>query len=177
MTLALDVTKPETIAAAAQQVDQDAGGHGLDILVNCSGSGYTMPLLVMDVSVTRGTFDVNFFGVIPTIQGFSPLLIEVKGTIINISSIVGKISPLWQTIYNASKAALNSLSDRLRLELSPFGVTIITVGAGGLATGFVGNRPPVLVPEGSLYKPIEGEIMKDPQEAQGVKMHNPSKFV
>jgi 1-acylglycerone phosphate reductase len=175
-TLALDVTKPETIAVAANQVEKDNDGCGLDILVNCSGVGYTMPLLDVDISVARETFEVNFFGVISAVQGFSPLLIKARGTIINISSIAGELSPPWQTMYNASKAALNSMSDGLRVELDPFGVTVITVIAGGLVTGFVGNRPPVLLPVGSLYKPIEEEIMKDPQEAMSVKMHDPAEF-
>lgn len=72
-------------------------------------------------------FDVNLFGLLEMIQVFSPLLIASKGRIVNIGSIVSKVPVPFQGIYNASKAALEQMSAQLRVELKPFGITVIHV--------------------------------------------------
>ena len=104
-------------------------------------------------------YDVNVFGVIAVTQGFAPLLIASKGTIVNIGSIAGYCPVPWQGFYNASKAAIHLLSDQLRLELLPFGVKCICVIAGGIRTRFWENvySPPAL-PESSIYLPARKEI-------------------
>lgn len=112
-----------------------------------------MPLLDTEVSVAKKMFDVNVFAVIAVTQAFSPLLIASKGTIINIGSIAGKFPIPWQAYYNASKAAVNLLSDNLRIELKPFGVKVINVVTGGIETNFFENQPPVKLSTNSPYSP------------------------
>lgn len=95
-------------------------------------------------------FDVNLFAVIEVTNAFSPLLIASKGTIVNIGSVAGKFPYAWQGYYNASKAAINFLTDQLRIELKPFGVNAINVVTGGVHTKFYDNQGTTNLPEESL---------------------------
>ncbi|KAF3065553.1 NADPH-dependent 1-acyldihydroxyacetone phosphate reductase [Trichoderma lentiforme] len=125
-TIELDVTSLESIKAAVKVVAV-ASGSRLDVLVNNSGVVYSIPVLDTDISVAKDMFEVNYFGVLRVTQEFSPLVIAAKGSIINMSSITGEFPNPYTSSYNASKAALSSLTDSIRLELSPFGVNVTTV--------------------------------------------------
>lgn len=155
--LPLDVVDETSIRTAVDSVQKTTGGT-LDFLVNNSGSGYSLPLLDTEVSVAKKMFDVNVFAIIAVIQAFSPLLFASKGTIINIGSIAGKFPVPWQGYYNASKAAVNLLSDQLRIELKPFDVKIITVITGTIETKFFENQPPVKLPANSPYSPWREQV-------------------
>lgn len=86
--LSLDVTSPSSIATAVEVVKTETGGR-LDYLLNNSGQNAIMPFLDLDIeSTAKPLFEVNFWGVLRMIQAFAPLLIEAKGTIVNIGSIV-----------------------------------------------------------------------------------------
>lgn len=124
-----------------------------------SETGLNLPLLDAPISDAKKLYDVNVFGVISVTQGFAPLLIASKGTIINIGSIAAFCPIPWQGFYNASKASVHMLSNQLRLELSPFGVKVIEVVTGGIKTRFLDNlvHKPTL-PEGSIYLPARKEI-------------------
>jgi 1-acylglycerone phosphate reductase len=120
-----------------------------------------MPLLDSDVAVAKKMFDVNVFALIAVTQAFAPLLIASKGTIVNIGSIVGKIPFPWQGYYNASKAAVNLLSDQLRIELSPFNVKVINVITGSVRSNFIQNLATApRLPSNSLYFPAKEEVEK-----------------
>jgi short-subunit dehydrogenase len=84
---------------------------------------------IMDVDHTKATklFNVNVFAPINLVQAFCGLLIAARGTIVNIGSFVDALPIPWQGIYNASKAALRSITDNLRLELRPFEVKVVYV--------------------------------------------------
>ena len=82
----LDVTSPSDIAAAVQRVESETGGT-LDYLVNNSGQSRHMPILDHDLEKAKELFEVNFWGVLRMIQAFAPLLVEAKGTVVNIGSI------------------------------------------------------------------------------------------
>jgi 1-acylglycerone phosphate reductase len=86
-----------------------------------------MPLLDVDITEARNVFDTNVMGIILSVQAFAPLLIAVKGTIVNVGSITGVCPLPWSWVYNASKAAVNHLTDTLRLEMAPLGVKVILV--------------------------------------------------
>jgi short-subunit dehydrogenase len=118
-----------------------------------------MPLLDSDVAIAKKMFDVNVFALVAVTQAFSPLLISSKGTIVNIGSIVGKFPLPWQGYYNASKAAVNLLSDQLRIELSPFNVKVVNVVTGSVLTRFMENlASPPRLPQNSLYSPAKKEV-------------------
>jgi len=96
-----------------------------------------MPLLDSDVTEMRRMFETNVLGIIQTVQALAPLLIaavsqgptESGATIINIGSIAGICPVPWASGYNASKAAVNSLTDTLRIEMEPLGVKVILVSS------------------------------------------------
>jgi 1-acylglycerone phosphate reductase len=91
--LPLDVTSAAEVASAVEAVKSETGGK-LDYLVNNSGRQYWMPLLDSDLDEGKALFEVNFWGVLRTIQAFAPLLIAAKGgTIVNIGSIVASLHP------------------------------------------------------------------------------------
>ncbi|QSZ34303.1 hypothetical protein DSL72_005893 [Monilinia vaccinii-corymbosi] len=151
-TLPLDVTDAASIKATVERVKLETGGT-LDFLVNNSGAGYSMPLLDTEVSVAQKMFDVNVFALVAVTQAFAPLLISSKGTIINIGSIAGLSPSYWQGYYNASKAAVNLITDQLRVELEPLGVKVILVITGVVKTKFFENLPSVKLPKNSPYAP------------------------
>ncbi|KAJ8098127.1 NAD(P)-binding protein [Lipomyces tetrasporus] len=124
--LALDVTSSESVEAGVREVRSAAGGT-LDILVNNSESAYSMPVLDTDLNIAKKMFNVNLFGVIRVTKAFSPLLTAAKGKIVNLGSIVGAFPASFMGTYNASKAAVNLISDNLRIEVAPFGVQVVTV--------------------------------------------------
>ncbi|KAF3394098.1 NADPH-dependent 1-acyldihydroxyacetone phosphate reductase [Penicillium rolfsii] len=154
----LDVTDEESIRKAVSSVKAATGGS-LDILVNNSGAGYSMPLLDTDVSVAQKIFNVNVFAVVAVTQAFAPLLIASKGTIINIGSVLGKMPLPWQGYYNASKAAVAIITDQMRLEFSSWGVRAILVTTGAIKTNFFNNLSSAPhLPENSLYYPAKDVI-------------------
>jgi 1-acylglycerone phosphate reductase len=118
-----------------------------------------MPLLDSQIAVAKEMFDVNVFALVAVTQAFAPLLIASKGTVVNIGSIVGKFPFPWQGFYNASKAAVNLLSDQLRIELSPFNVKVVNVVTGSVSTKFFDNlaKPPRL-PEDSFYSSAKEDV-------------------
>ncbi len=85
------------------------------------------PILDVDLAKASKTFNLNVFAPISIVKAFIPFLIAAKGTIVNIGSYVDALPVPWQGVYNASKAALRSLTDNLRLELRPFNVNVVYV--------------------------------------------------
>jgi NAD(P)-dependent dehydrogenase (short-subunit alcohol dehydrogenase family) len=130
----LDVASAESIAMARAEVERLTTGHGLDGLVNNAGVAWFGPLEQTPIEVIDRVFRVNVLGVIATIQCFLPLVRQARGRIVNISSINGKLSFPFSSIYNASKFALEALSDSLRVELAPWGIRVAVVEPGATQT-------------------------------------------
>ena len=86
--VALDVASSSSIKAAAEIVSKATGGS-LDVLINNAGHGMNMPTLDASIADAKQLFDVNFFGIVETVQAFAPMLIEAKGCIVNNSSLGG----------------------------------------------------------------------------------------
>lgn len=99
---------------------------------------------------------------------FSPLLIKSRGTIVQIGSVAGIIPYVFGSVYNASKAALHSYSDSLRVELAPFGVNVVTVVTGGVKSNIA--RTERTLPEGSPYAPLEENYQRRQKHSQAVGM-------
>lgn len=89
--LALDVVSPDSVAAAAKQVEVKTGGR-LDYLVNNAGAQYAMPVLDLDIGKAVDLFEVNYWGAVRMVQAFSPMLIAAKGTILNVGSAAGLLN-------------------------------------------------------------------------------------
>ncbi|KAK8059256.1 NAD(P)-binding protein [Apiospora saccharicola] len=150
--LRLDVCEPASIREAVQAVAD--GGKELDVLVNNAGGGYAMPLLDVDIDKAKQLYDVNVWGPLRAVQAFSKLLIARRGRVVNISTCGAVVNTPWIGAYSSSKAALTNLSETLRLELAPLGVTVVAIMLGVIDSHFHQNDQFDL-PPGSLYAPIE----------------------
>ena len=141
--LLCDITKSEEVMTLVKQVQEIlraespedlALSHvttnpelGLDALMNNAGSAYAAPIEMMPLDDLREQLELNVVAHIGVIQAFLPMLKVAHGTIINISSISGKISVPVTGAYSASKFALEGISEALRLELAPFGVKVVLI--------------------------------------------------
>lgn len=137
-TVALDVTDPATIAAAVDAVLSRAGR--IDVLVNNAGYGQYGAVEEVTTDEWRAQFEVNLFGSIAVTQAVLPAMRKQRrGTIVNVSSVAGKIAIPFAAPYCASKHALEAVSDALRVELAPFGIHVVLVEPGPIETRF-GDR-------------------------------------
>ncbi|OCL14686.1 NAD(P)-binding protein [Glonium stellatum] len=168
-TLSLEVDKPESVRTVKKQVEELTGGQ-LDILVNNAGRNYTVPALDVDFDEVRATFEVNVFAVMRMCQEFAPLLIEARGTIVQIGSLAGIMPYVFGSTYNASKAALHAYTNTLRVELAPFGVKVVTIVTGGVKSNIA--RTERSLPPGSIYIPINAEYRRRLKHSQEAGMPN-----
>jgi NAD(P)-dependent dehydrogenase (short-subunit alcohol dehydrogenase family) len=126
----LDVTCAESIAAAVAAV----GGDPLAGLVNNAGIATLGPLELLSVDAWRRQFEVNVIGLVAVTQACLPLLRRGPGRIVNIGSIAGR-SPLpGSGAYDASKHAVEAITDVLRMELHRWGIGVSVIEAGAVAT-------------------------------------------
>ncbi|HVZ17793.1 MAG TPA: SDR family oxidoreductase [Terriglobales bacterium] len=130
----MDVTDRATIHAAAEQVRLHVGERGLDGLVNAAGVGLVRPLEYATDADMRRIFGINVFGQIAVTQAFLPSLRRASGRIVNIGSVGTHLSLPFGGLLNASKSALRSLNDALRLELRSSGVRVVIVEPGAINT-------------------------------------------
>jgi NAD(P)-dependent dehydrogenase (short-subunit alcohol dehydrogenase family) len=146
-TLILDVTVPESIAAAKTEVDRRTQGRGIDALVNNAGYGLAGPLELISDADVRAQFDTNVHGLLAVTRAFLPAMRRRReGRIINVSSIGGKVTFPFLGAYNATKYAVESLSDALRVELAPFHVHVSLIEPGLIRTEFNARAQATLAP-------------------------------
>lgn len=130
--LMLDVTDPRSIAEAGRRVSEVEGETGLWGLVNNAGISVAGPLELLPLSVVRTQFEVNVIGALAVTQTFLPLLRRRRGRLVNISSIAGLAATPFLGAYCSSKFALEAMSDALRLELAPWGISVSLVEPGAV---------------------------------------------
>jgi NAD(P)-dependent dehydrogenase (short-subunit alcohol dehydrogenase family) len=105
------------------------------VLVNNAGFALTGPVEVLPDEAVRRQFDTNVFGVLNVTRAVLPAMrARGSGRIINVSSIVGRVSFGLMGVYGATKYAVEALSDALRLELRGFGITVVLIEPGFVAT-------------------------------------------
>jgi NAD(P)-dependent dehydrogenase (short-subunit alcohol dehydrogenase family) len=135
--IALDVADEASRAAAVRAILDATDGHGLDILVNNAGYGQLGPLEEISPEKLRRQLEVNVIGLVAFTQPWLPMMrARHAGHIVNVSSIAGRVATPFMGAYNASKFALEGLSDAWRLELAPFGVHLVLVAPGPVRTDF-----------------------------------------
>jgi NAD(P)-dependent dehydrogenase (short-subunit alcohol dehydrogenase family) len=138
--LIFDVTDEKGVYAAAEQVRSQLNGEVLFGLVNNAGIAVPAPLMHQPIDEFRHQMEVNLIGSLIVTQAFLPLLgadhkLKGKpGRIVNISSVGGKNAAPFLGAYSASKHALEGLSESLRRELMLYGIDVIIVGPGAVAT-------------------------------------------
>jgi len=143
----LDVTDPASVEAARELVERRTGGRGLDVLVNNAGFALPGPLEALDERDLRELFDTNVFGLLAVTRAFLPAMRERgQGRVVNVGSIMGRVAMPLLGAYNASKHAVAGITDALRMELAPFGITVVLVEPGAVRTGFAARALAGLAP-------------------------------
>lgn len=154
-TLALDVLSDASIAEAVSKISS------LDILVNNAGTAYSMPITDMSFEEGRKVFEINVWAQLNVTRAFLPLLLKSKGIVVNQTSVVSTMAVPFQSAYNASKAAMAIFSDSLRLEIEPFGVTVVELKTGAVKTNMIKNQKentPISLPADSIYAPAKDAV-------------------
>jgi len=171
-TLELDVTSATSIDAAREEIAKRTNGRGLDVLVNNAGYGLMGPLEEITENDLRAQYDTNVFGLVAMLRAFVPQMRERgAGRVINVSSMGGRMTFPFMGAYNSTKYAVESLSDALRMELAPFGVSVSLIEPGAIKSDFaeraMGTTRPLT---GSPYAPLlaNADRMKKQFEATEV---------
>jgi NAD(P)-dependent dehydrogenase (short-subunit alcohol dehydrogenase family) len=136
-TFAMDVTDDGSMVAGVRRVIDEQGR--IDALVNNAGYGSYGPVETVPLEEARRQFEVNVFGLARLTQLVIPQLRRQRsGTIVNISSIGGRIYEPLGAWYHATKFAVEGFSDSLRLELAPFGIDVVLIQPGPIVSEWDG---------------------------------------
>lgn len=134
-----DVTDAAAVKDAFAKVHEQCGS--IDVVICNAGMGISGSIEDTPEVQARKIFDVNFFGVLNTVQAALPYLRgQGGGRILTVSSVAAKLALPFQSMYSATKAAVTSLTDALRLEAAPFGVKVSSVLPGDVRTDFTSSR-------------------------------------
>lgn len=176
LVLKLDVTKPEEVAAAVKAAEARFG-H-IDVLVNNAGIGYFGSLEESDLAEARKMFDINIWGLMDMTRAALPGMRKQRsGTVVNISSIGGLRGFPAVGFYNATKFAVEGLSEALSKEVAHLGIKVLIVEPSGFRTDWAGrsaNEAPETIED---YRPSAGERMRQIREASGNQPGDPVKAV
>jgi NAD(P)-dependent dehydrogenase (short-subunit alcohol dehydrogenase family) len=133
----MDVTKPAEISRAADVVGAHVGDAGVDALVNNAGVGIAWPVELVPLEKLRSLFAVNVEGQIAVTQAMLPLIRRASGRIVMIGSIGDRITMPFAGPLCASKCALRSLTDALRMELAAWNIRVVLVEPAAIRTDAV----------------------------------------
>jgi len=170
---ALDVTDQKSIDACVAEVTAKAGR--IDALVNNAGYLLIGPMIDLPIEDLRREFETNVIGLMALTRAVAPYMIERRsGLIVNMASVSGICATPFAGAYCASKAAVNLLSTSLRIELAPFGVSVITVQPGAIQSRLgEAASGSIRLDEKSVYKPVARYVQaratasqKDPTSAE-----------
>uniref|UniRef100_A0A5B7BSY4 Putative NADPH-dependent 1-acyldihydroxyacetone phosphate reductase n=1 Tax=Davidia involucrata TaxID=16924 RepID=A0A5B7BSY4_DAVIN len=166
----LDVLSDESVQHVLSNVLEKFSR--IDIVINNAGVPCVGPLAEIPLSELEHTFNTNVYGSMRLIQGVVPHMVSrKKGKIVNVGSVTVLAPGPWSGAYTASKAALHSLTDTLRLELGPFGIDVINVVPGAVRSN-IGNSGITSyrrMPEWKFYKQFEAAIQARALFSQGSK--------
>jgi len=156
--IVMDVTQADSIAAAKKVIDERTNGYGVDALVNNAGFGMLGPLEDLGDDRLRAQFETNVFGLMAVTRAFLPQMRERGfGRIVNVSSMGGRMTFPLMGAYNATKYAVESLSDALRNEVHAFGIGVSLVEPGYIRTEFADVAMSKLEAKpGSPFAPLLG---------------------
>jgi NAD(P)-dependent dehydrogenase (short-subunit alcohol dehydrogenase family) len=146
----IDVTDSASIARVVERVEHDCGRTGLWAVINNAGVSISAPMECIPIDVVRAELETNVVGAIAVLQRFLPLLRASGGRIVNVSSGIGSVAPPYLGVYAASQFAKEGLSDALRRELRPLGVSVSVIQPG------------------AVYTPIWGKIRRSADEILSV---------
>src|SRR6186997_2517201 len=153
-TVELDVSDDASVEGAVEKVLAEAGK--IDVLVNNAGIGSAGVTEAFTAEQAKVVFDTNVIGLLRVTRAVLPSMREKHdGLIINIGSILGRVTFPFVGIYGASKFAVEALTDSLRYEVSQLGVEVVAVQPSGYPTNFFANSQ---TPAGSDVAEAYGEV-------------------
>lgn len=151
LALRLDVTDPESVAAAVAAAQDRFGG--IDVLVNNAGYGHMGAIEETGEDVARALMETNYFGALRMIRAvLPPMRAREAGQIVNVGSVAGRVGFPMFSYYAASKFALAGLTQALCTEVEELGIKVTLVEPGPFDSGFV-TAMTMTLPEGTAYDP------------------------
>ena len=157
-TLMLDVTCEDSIRACFATIEARSGA--VDILVNNAGIPVMGPTAELSLEQLRRQWETNLTAPVAMVQAAVPGMVrQGGGRIVNVGSVSGLLTTPFAGPYCASKAALHSLNDALRMELKPFGIDVLLVQPGGVQSNFgAGAKAQTQQNQWQLYAPFAAGI-------------------
>jgi len=137
----LDVTDDQQVKDALQYVKENLPKLGLWAVVNNAGLNLIGETELTTIKQYKKVIDINLMGVILITKTFMPLIIKTKGRIVNVTSVKGLITPVFDAAYTATKFGLEGFSDCLRLEMRKWGVTVAIIEPGCFGSGTKAVNP------------------------------------
>ncbi|CAD6594243.1 MAG: hypothetical protein ASARMPREDX12_008495 [Alectoria sarmentosa] len=150
--LPLDPTSVLNVQTAFETVQAHIGGT-LDYLVNNADQMIVTPTLNFDIKIVKKLYDINVWGMVRV-----------------------TVNTPWMGLYAGSKAAMTPITEALRLELTPLGVTVVTVNIGAVRTNTLANDADFKLPTASKYKSIEKEIAGRARGEDGTPRMDPRRL-
>jgi NADP-dependent 3-hydroxy acid dehydrogenase YdfG len=172
--IGLDVTDEHSVAGAWEKIEAQTGGKGVDVLVNNAGYALTGPIELLGDAAVKRQFDTNVFGLLTLTRTVLPSMRGRRsGVIVNVSSMVGLTSFPGMGVYGATKYAVEAVSDALRQEVSRFGVKVVVIEPGFVATS-IGEAAElhgsgVVITEAYAEMARRGNVYLDKQIAKGIR--------
>lgn len=166
----LDVTDGQAVASTVASVVERHGT--IDVLVNNAGIANSGPIETQSLDNARRVFETNFWGPLEVIRAVLPAMRRQRaGVIINVSSLASRLpATMYNSMYAASKRALNSLSEALAGEVEPFGIRVVSIEPGFYETAITGNNISTDEPASEVYE-ADQKWMRSFFEAGGADGH------
>jgi NAD(P)-dependent dehydrogenase (short-subunit alcohol dehydrogenase family) len=134
----LDVNNDKSVTEAFNRIANEK--DRIDVVINNAGYGLMGALEETSIDEIKALFETNFFGAVRVMQAVIPMMRKQGGGIIvNITSLGGRISFPLNSLYHATKFALEGLSESIQYELEPFGIKVIVIEPGGVSSNFLNN--------------------------------------
>jgi NAD(P)-dependent dehydrogenase (short-subunit alcohol dehydrogenase family) len=135
----LDVNDDRSVKDAIHNIDTEKGR--VDVLVNNAGYGLFGSLEDLSIEEIKAQFETNFFGVVRVMQQVLPIMGKRKsgGTIVNVSSVGGRIGLPVVSAYHSTKFAVEGLSESISYELAPFGIRVVLIEPGVIRTNIMNS--------------------------------------
>lgn len=172
ISLKLDVTKPDEIKTAVAQVKEKFGR--VDVLVNNAGIGYFGAIEESEDNEVRRMFEINYFGLVNMTNEVLPIMrAQRSGHIINISSIAGLVGFPAVGHYNATKFAVDGMSEALAKETEPLGIKVTIIAPSGFRTDWAGRSANESAKTISDYAPTAEVNKNNMRNASGNQSGDP----
>ncbi|KAL4685605.1 hypothetical protein H8959_001202 [Pygathrix nigripes] len=160
--LQMDVTKPVQIKDAYSKVAAMLQDRGLWAVVNNAGVlGFPSDGELLPMTDYKQCMAVNFFGTVEVTKTFLPLLRKSKGRLVNVSSMGGGAPMAKLASYGSSKAAVTMFSSVMRIELSKWGIKVVSIQPGGFRTSIAGTSDKWEKLEKDILDHLPAEVQED----------------